>query len=96
MEVEWAPAPSSPQPILPPTPLTTQEPWSGGKAGFLLPSPEPQLATKVTARCSPDSTPSLYIWVPGPACPAPAPTNLGCLALSLLPSLGELAGAQPS
>lgn len=52
MEVERAPAPSSPQPILPPTALTTQEPWSGGKPGFLLPSPEPQLATKVTARCS--------------------------------------------
>ena len=73
-----------------------QEPWSGGKAGFLLPSSEPQLATKVTARCSVDSTPSPYLWVPGPACPAPAPTNLGCLAPSLLPSLGELAGAQPS
>lgn len=79
-----------------PTPLTTQEPWSGGKAGFLLPSSEPQLATKVTAHCSVDSTPSLYLWVRGPACPAPAPTNLGCLAPSLLPSLGELAGAQPS
>ena len=68
MEIECAPAPSSPQPILPPypTPLTTRSPGGEGRLGSCSPALNPNLQPKslLAAR-----------WTPPPR------LTSGCLAL---------------